>query len=319
MAIRAVFWTVFGLICVAEAGTVGDQCDWTGSGLTSNSERGVTPVYLRCREGSVSWLYPRGALRLLFKPPLPADERDFKVCVRVIRRPDPPDLFHTLQLNETEAAERFPARIFVEGARRLVPLYAPDDGDVRELRCFRSRHGQAALYVEAEPEEGPKKRVATFKYEARPLVRRHYDPATADCRPCSESELELAFCTSDLVSRGIIVGSEQREELDTTQLTWRLTKLIRATAPGDTEVHDDDYYRYDTDNTVELRRSRRGVHAHVQVAAACGAAAGAGEFLLMARRRLGRLALACAPRLAQWRALVRRRRADGSAHCALQY
>lgn len=40
--------------------------------------------------------------------------------------------------------------------------------------------------------------MATFRYEARPLVRRHYDPATADCRPCSESELELAFCTSDL-------------------------------------------------------------------------------------------------------------------------
>lgn len=78
-------------------------------------------------------------------------------------------------------------------------------------------------------------------------------------------------------------------------------------------------HRYDTDNTVEARRSRRSVHAHVQVSAACGAAAGAGEFLLMARRRLGRLALVCAPRLAQWRALVRRRRADGTAHCALQY
>lgn len=86
----------------------------------------------------------------------------------------------------------------MEGVRRLVPLYAPDDGDVRELRCFRSRHGQAALYVEAEPEEGPRRRVATFRYEARSLERRHYDPAAADCRPCSEAELELAFCTSDL-------------------------------------------------------------------------------------------------------------------------
>lgn len=98
----------------------------------------------------------------------------------------------------TEAVERFPARLFVEGVHRLVPLYAPDDDDPRELRCFRSRHGRAALYVEAEPETGTKRRVASFKYEARPLVRRHYDPATADCRPCSDSELELAFCTSDL-------------------------------------------------------------------------------------------------------------------------
>lgn len=86
----------------------------------------------------------------------------------------------------------------MEGARKLVPLYAPDDGDPRELRCFRSRRGRAALYVEADPEQGPQRRVATFKYEARPLITRHYDPATADCRPCSDSELELAFCTSDL-------------------------------------------------------------------------------------------------------------------------
>lgn len=99
---------------------------------------------------------------------------------------------------DLDVAERFPARIFVEGAKRLVPLYAPNDGDPRELRCFRSRRGRAALYVEAEPEEGPKRRVARFKYEAKPLQRRHYDPNTADCRPCTESELELAFCTSDL-------------------------------------------------------------------------------------------------------------------------
>ncbi|XP_072932098.1 meteorin-like isoform X2 [Epargyreus clarus] len=325
MSLEFMFWTILGFICAAEAGTIGDQCDWTGSGLTSSAERGVTPVYLRCREGGVSWLYPRGALRLLFRPPLPADERDFRVCVRVVRRPDPPDLFHTLAVNDTEAPERFPARIFVEGARRLVPLYAPDDGDPRELRCFRSRHGRAALYVEAEPEEGPKRRVATFRYEARPLDRRHHDPATADCRPCSDSELELAFCTSDLVSRGVFIGSEQREDLDTTQLTLRLTKLIRATGTDNEHTEDslddvdDEYYRYDTDNSIEAVRAGRGLLAHVQVPAACGAAAGAGEFLVMARRRLGRLALLCAPRAELWRDLALRRTADGTAHCTLQH
>ncbi|KAJ8730202.1 hypothetical protein PYW07_017240 [Mythimna separata] len=332
METRRLFWTVFlGVLCRVKAGMMGDQCDWTGSGLTSTTERGVTPVYLRCREGSISWVYPRGALRLLFRPPLPSDERDFKVCVRVIRRPDPPDLFLSLRLNDTEVAERFPARLFVEGARRLVPLYAPNDGDPRELRCFRSRHGRAALYVEAEPEDGPQKRKATFKYEARPLVRRHYDPSTADCRPCTESELELAFCTSDLVSRGVIVMSEARADLDTTQLTLRLTKLIRATSgeePKDKpdDLAEDDYYRYDVDNTLErtthrshARRKARSLHAHVHVSSVCGAAAGAGEFLVMARRRLGRYSLVCAPRIDDWAELVKRRNADGTAHCQLQH
>lgn len=40
-------------------------------------------------------------MRLLFKPPLPGDEKDFRVCIRVIRRPDPPDFFESMQLNDT--------------------------------------------------------------------------------------------------------------------------------------------------------------------------------------------------------------------------
>ncbi|KAJ0177112.1 hypothetical protein K1T71_007121 [Dendrolimus kikuchii] len=330
---RVVWTLLFGLLYSAEAGMMGDQCDWTSSGLTSSTERGVTPVYLRCREGTVSWLYPRGALRLLFRPPLPGSERDFKVCVRVIRRPDPPDLFHTLQLNDA-VARHFPARLFVEGAHRLIPLYAPNDGDPRELRCFRSRQGRAALYVEADPEEGPIRRVAMFKYEARPLVRRHYDPATADCRPCTESELELAFCTSDLVSRGVIIGSEQREDLDTTQLTHSPAVVRRARTspvpPRQSVIRVRCVRSYEVDNTLERsthithrnhrrKRKERSLHAHVHVSSVCGAAAGAGEFLVMARRRLGRYSLVCAPRIEDWVQLVERRTSDGTAHCLLQH
>ncbi|KPJ08218.1 Meteorin-like protein [Papilio machaon] len=291
------------------------------------SERAVTPVYLRCRAGSVSWLYPRGALRLSLRPPLPAPDKDFNLCIRVIRRPDPPEFFTDLQFNDTEPGERFPARIFLEGARKLVPMYAPDDGDPREVRCVRSRRGRAALYVEAEPELDARRRVATFKYEARPLSTQHYDPATADCRPCSDSELGLAFCTSDLVSRVMIVGSEQREDLDTTQLTLRLTRLLRASAPADVatshtlhtpDLTQDEYYRYDGDNTLsQSEKSQQALHAHVHVWSGCGASAGGGEFVAMARRRLGRLALVCAPRLQHWRRLVELRKNASDAHCTL--
>ena len=39
------------------------------SGLEENGseEGGVRPVYLRCSQGSVTWLYPRGALRVLLR------------------------------------------------------------------------------------------------------------------------------------------------------------------------------------------------------------------------------------------------------------
>ena len=33
----------------------------------THSHRGVKPVYLRCSQGSVSWLYPRGALRVVLR------------------------------------------------------------------------------------------------------------------------------------------------------------------------------------------------------------------------------------------------------------
>jgi hypothetical protein len=33
----------------------------------AQSHRGVKPVYLRCSQGSVSWLYPRGALRVVLR------------------------------------------------------------------------------------------------------------------------------------------------------------------------------------------------------------------------------------------------------------
>ncbi|GBP65196.1 hypothetical protein EVAR_50003_1 [Eumeta japonica] len=217
------------------------------SGLSS-PERGVRPVYVRCGEGALRWLYPRGALRLQFAPPLPPADTEFRVCVRLLRRPDPPDIFPPGRLNDTEpprAWRRFPARLFVEGAGRLLPLYAADDGDPRHVRCFRSRAGRAALYVEinfkysstiiepnkpyviklrpaaalhvaverppmftrqgesrkkAEPENGVERRVAELVYEARALPRAHYDPAAADCTPCTDDHLELAFCTSDLAS-----------------------------------------------------------------------------------------------------------------------
>lgn len=85
-------------------------------------------------------------------------------------------------------------------------------------------------------------------------------------------------------------------------------------------------FRYDVDNKLDRishrshrRRKARSLHAHVHVSSVCGASAGAGEFLVMARRRLGRYSLVCAPRIEDWVALVKRRTADGTAHCTLQH
>ncbi|GLH02909.1 Meteorin-like protein [Gryllus bimaculatus] len=130
------------------------------SGL-SGPERGVSPVYLRCAQGRLDWSYPRGALRVLLR--LGGAGHDFRGCVR---------------LGERAAG----ARLFLEGPRSLAPLFEDEDGAPRRLaRCFRSRGGQAALYVESVPAPPGDfgKRVMSFTYDLEPLPRgaKGYDPA----------------------------------------------------------------------------------------------------------------------------------------------
>lgn len=95
-------------------------------------------MYLRCSAGALSWRWPRGALRVLLR--VGAAGRDFRACVR------------------TRGSG---ARLFLEGLRSLAPLYPGRERQDRQdhaegqlaapvpVRCFYSRHGQAALYVEA--------------------------------------------------------------------------------------------------------------------------------------------------------------------------
>lgn len=125
------------------------------SGLSDAGAREVTPVYLRCSEGSVHWAYPRGALRVVLR--LGASGRDFRGCVK--------------------AEPRFAgARVYLEGERSLAPLLAKGEG---RARCFHSRKGRAALYVEAESVvAAPARQVAAFTYDLQALPKGPdaYDP-----------------------------------------------------------------------------------------------------------------------------------------------
>lgn len=129
---------------------------WCFSGV-STAGRGVTPVYLRCSAGQLSWSSPRGALRVLLR--VGAAGREFRGCVRVRGRG---------------------ARLFLEGPRSLAPLYPDhggqdDPGGAVPVRCFYSRHGQAALYVEASelgtPDVGEPKEEFALEYDLEPLPR----------------------------------------------------------------------------------------------------------------------------------------------------
>lgn len=281
------------------ANIMGDECDWFGSGLSTTASdgpgRGVTPVYLRCSQGHLEWVYPRGALRVLVR--LGASGRDFRGCVKL-------------------GSNFGGARIFLEGPRSLVPLFSVEDGAPTQLvRCFQSRGGQAALYVEAASSKTDfKKEVASLTYDLEALPRggAAYDP-TEECRPCTEEEMAHAFCTSDLVTRGIIRSIENKDELEVSQLTIKVTKLLRRSTEdslSSTSTPDSE------SNSVVMGGSDEQVF--VNVALHCGVRHGTGEFVFMARRKLGDLALSCAPRLEDWISIVRKINKEGTAHCVLR-
>lgn len=138
----------------------------------STAGRGVTPVYLRCSAGQLSWRWPRGALRAVLRVP-GQPGREFRGCVR------------------TSGAG---ARLFLEGPRSLAPLYpaggrasrasasawpvadeAVANKDNVPVRCFYSRNGQAALYVEASelgaPGVGEPPQEFGLEYDLEPLPR----------------------------------------------------------------------------------------------------------------------------------------------------
>lgn len=282
------------LIGVGLASIMGDECDWTGSGLSiPPSDKGVTPVYLRCSAGKIRWLYPRGALRILLR--LPNQERNFRAC---------------LKLRTTDKPGRPVARVYLEGPRSLIPLYV-DDSKNKPIRCFNSKNGQAAIYIEATDERSFDRQLTEIEYDLQQLPKNHYGyDLSEECRPCSKEELAHIFCTSDLVTRGIIHSVEDNHDLELSQMTVKITKLIRHTSAEES--------LQEIDSNSVIPSSVKHKFVTLNIPQHCGVNHGLGEFVFMARRKLGDLTLLCAPRLETWVVLANKLNAEGKSHCVLR-
>ncbi|XP_076229672.1 meteorin isoform X2 [Nomia melanderi] len=176
----------------------------------------------------------------------------------------------------------------------------------------------AALYIEAE--EQPilgEHRDVKLQYDLevrrrrkwRPQRRRRRqqqindDPDTRyrlyneeeeeDCRPCSMEELAKAYCQSDLVVRGTVNAVEKQLNLEAAELVVGVTKTLRRIEENE------------GNNDVDVTEFRDRKNVRVRVPSICDARHGQGEFVIMAKRRLGDLILVCAPRLETWTITVR--------------
>ncbi|KAL6426183.1 hypothetical protein ACFW04_009025 [Cataglyphis niger] len=261
--------------------TIADQCDWSGSGGGENG--GVRPVYLRCARGTVLWRYPHGALRIVFSFPTSSTRNipvslsslDFRTCVKISG----------------------PARVFLEAGRKLRQIYSPSDGKHEySHRCFRSRKHVAALYMEAEDDYSFKSTKVKLQYDLELNSPKggalHVPDEEEECRPCSMEELANAYCQSDLVATGTVTAVEQQLHLDAAELVLRIIKILRQVQEAENNEN--------IDITTSSKRSIR-----VRLPVMCDARHGPGEFVIMAKRRLGDLILVCAPRLETWEQIVR--------------
>lgn len=107
---------------------------------------------------------------------LPAHDREFRACIRIHPNVLPTSLSHRRSFSANSFL--FPARLFLEGPRSLHSLYSEEDsGKGNTVRCFQSKKGQSAIYVEAMEGDEMLRRVAEFEYDLEPLPRgKGYDP-----------------------------------------------------------------------------------------------------------------------------------------------
>lgn len=116
-------------------------------------------ISLHCSEGTLDWLYPKGALRLSLSPRLPSvavgpgssSSGLITACVK------PSEQFHGAQLY----LER-------DGVLELLVGDRLESSPPPRVRCFSRLPGErVALFLQATPHQDISRRIASFRYELR--------------------------------------------------------------------------------------------------------------------------------------------------------
>ncbi|XP_037093806.1 meteorin-like protein, partial [Pollicipes pollicipes] len=197
--------------------------------------------------------------------------------------------------------------IFVETHRRLQLLWAEDDGlDAGRWRCFVSRGGAASLFLEAPGERADPlvRSGVSFEYDAQPTESDRLWDDLEDCRPCTDSEVLLSYCTSDFVVRGQITGVEHHDRLDRSALLLSASRVIRQT---------NDIFRTNGAATADT-----AVRGRVYVPRHCGAHSGRAQYLLMGRHRLGVPMVTCSLAVDEWRRIRAAAERSATNECVLE-
>ncbi|XP_066237759.1 meteorin-like protein isoform X2 [Saccopteryx leptura] len=264
---------LFAVLLVVLLGCAGaqyssDLCSWKGSGLTHEAHRKeVEQVYLRCSAGTVEWMYPTGALSVNLRPNTFSPSQHLTLCIKPLR-------------------DSSGANIYLEKTGALKLLLRDGDYGPGQVRCFGFE--QVGLFVEATPQQDISRRTTGFHYElsSRPAGS-ELQALSAPCRPCSDTEVLLAVCTSDFVVRGAIQ--------DVTHEPKRQESVIH--------LHVSWIYRQKS--RVFWPAPEGGWWGRITTLLECGVRPGRGEFLFTGHMHFGEARLGCAPRLEDFQRMYR--------------
>ncbi|XP_028913787.1 meteorin [Ornithorhynchus anatinus] len=277
-----------GLVAWALARYSDDQCSWTGSGLSQKGDL-VEQLTLHCAEGSVEWLYPAGALRLTLSP-RPPPPRRLLACIR------PADTFRGAQVYLERAGV---LELLLEESAAGGSRAGPAGG-----RCFAWEPWEkVALFLLAAPHRDISRRVAAFRYELRddghprrPLFSGGLG-VEGTCRPCNDTEVLTAACTSDFVLRGTIRDVRHDLELQEAVISVGAALIHRQKLP-----------------LFQPAGWRAGT---IRTPLRCGVRPGPGTFLFTGWGHFGQAWLGCAPRYRDFRRLYEEARAARRNPCEL--
>ncbi|XP_030263256.1 meteorin-like protein [Sparus aurata] len=250
-----------------------DLCNWAGSGFAAAVDsRIVLQVRLRCTEGSVRWIYPGQALRVVLEPNLSSARRT-TVCIK----PSP-----SLR----------GASVFIERSGELELLATGGGGGggrpEQQVFCFRADGPhRPVIYLQSSPQtDGAwSRRTMGFRYEL--LGNRSaasnlgLSGLQTSCRPCNDTELLMAVCNSDFVVRGSIKNVSHDSA--------RQTSLVQVSAA---RVYWQRSGVFEQQPTASGSPWRGHIHTLLQ----CHVQPGDGEFLFTGSEHFGEAWLGCAPR-----------------------
>ncbi|NXE34182.1 METRL protein, partial [Ptilorrhoa leucosticta] len=254
-----------------------------GSGLSwEPRSRAVEQVHLRCTEGSLEWMYPAQALRVVLEPNL-ASAQQTTVCIK-------------------PASDFQGASIYVERSGQLHLVVSEAEGArPRHVSCFSAHTPQrVALFLQASPQRDISRRTASFQYE---LLSNQVTALffLAMCRPCDNVELLMAICSSDFVVKGSIRNVSHDSENHMSQVDVSVQKVYRQK------------------NRIFQQEEGSGEwRGPIRTLLQCKVKKGGGDFLFTGNEHFGEAWLGCAPRFKDFMLVYRAARERGANPCEFE-